>query len=146
MHVRYFKIFAYVAKIYPLVYDACTHCNKSAHAYVFALNIPYCTCRATHSMQNRFVYFWLFMIVYFVMLLQLNVCITITEFFLQIIGSFSEFYYVISRVLKSSLLFTRMLGSFYIRVLPNWMPMQLRYSFMQCDHLSFVVLLLTNMC
>jgi len=79
MQVRYFRIFAYVAEIHPLVYDACTHCNKSAHTYVFALNVPYCTCRATHSTQNRFVYFWLSIIVYFDMLLQLNVSITITE-------------------------------------------------------------------
>jgi len=146
MQVRYFRIFAYVAEIHPLVYDACTHCNKSAHTYVFALNVPYCTCRATHSTQNRFVYFWLSIVIYFDMLLQLNVCILVTELFVQIIDSFLEFYYVISSVSKSSLFFTRMLGSFYIRVLPNWMHMQLRYYFMQCDHLLFVVLLLTNMC
>jgi len=38
------------------------------------------------------------------------------------------------------------LGSFYIRLLPNWMHMQLRHYFSQCDNLWFVVLLLTNKC
>ena len=54
MQVRYFRIFAYVVEIHRLVYDACTHSNKSAHTYVFALNVPYCTCETTHSTQNRF--------------------------------------------------------------------------------------------
>ena len=79
--VRYFRIFTYVIEIYPLVYDACTHCNKGAHTYVFALNVPYCTCGATHSTQTRSVYFWLSIIVYFDMLLQLDICITVTELF-----------------------------------------------------------------
>jgi len=81
MQVRYFRIFAYVVEIHPLVYDACTHCNKSAHTYVFALNVPYNTCGATHSTQNRFVYFWLSIVFYFDILLQLYVCIIVTELF-----------------------------------------------------------------
>ena len=80
MQVRYFRIFAYI-EIHPLVYDACTHCYKSAHTYVCALNVSYCTCGDTHSTQNRIVYFWLSIVVYFDMLLQLDVCITITELF-----------------------------------------------------------------
>ena len=54
VQVRYFRIFAYVDEIYPLLYDACTICKKSANTYVFALNVPYCTCATPSLTQRRY--------------------------------------------------------------------------------------------
>ena len=61
VQVRYFRIFAYVDEIYPLLYDACTICKRSANTYVFALNVPYCTC-ATPSLTERRYGQWIFII------------------------------------------------------------------------------------
>jgi len=56
MQVRYCRLFAYIIEIHPLIYDACTNCKKSDHSYVFALNVPYCTCQSPNLTQKRFGY------------------------------------------------------------------------------------------
>lgn len=61
IQVRYFRIFAYVDEIYPLLYDTCTICKKSANTYVFALNVPICTC-ATPSLTQRRYRQWVFFV------------------------------------------------------------------------------------
>jgi len=82
MQVRYFKILAYVVEIHPLVMML-AFITAKVSTFMCSLYVPYCTCRATHSMQNRFAYFWLSIVVYFVILFQLDVCITITELFCE---------------------------------------------------------------
>ena len=44
LQVSYYRIFAYVESIFPIVYTSCPDCLLCSHYHVFDLNIPYCIC------------------------------------------------------------------------------------------------------
>ena len=44
LQVSYYRIFAYVESIFPIVYTSCPDCLLCSHYRVFDLNIPYCIC------------------------------------------------------------------------------------------------------
>ena len=127
MQVRYCRLFAYVIEIHPLIYDACTNCKKSDHSYVFALNVPYCTCQSPNLTQKRFAY----LITYCYVLCSTfsNTCLHYYNrpVLFKIIGISSEFSCKIIQVVESLLFFMRMLEFFCTWRQPSWMCMHRRY-------------------